>query len=571
MKIRNTFLVFVVLLLSVAQFAVGADDMQRLAIVKKLYQEQNWEEVLRAAQGPADQTADFDYYAGMALAHLERWKEAHDVFSTGARKAPCDARFLTERAGTEYKLADFKAAKRDLRKAMLLDPPDSYPAEFLATIYLLEGNVESALKYWNLVKKPRLAAVEAIPPPRTKKILLDRAVLFSPPGILELDSYLNSDALLENLGEFPVRRIELAPAASSGTEGGDEYKATLRMSERNGWGSSLLYGVISVLRGLPYQTVFPSYYNLRGESINFDSLVRWDAEKRRVTATLALPVFRHPEKRLQVFLDARNENWNLSQTFFGSAVPITDLKIKRYAGGAELHLVESGHWDLTVGAEGISREFRNAPTGAPASAAPFFTDSKSADAWIGAHRSLIRIPERRFTLDGSAEVRAGRNYATGLGAFGSARGELKSRWLPRARGDDYQFVSTLRGGWAFGDVSVDDLYQLGVERDNDLWLRGHSGTFDGRKGNAPLGRRYVLVNSELNKTMYDRAFFRIQLGPFFDTGAVADPSGLFGSQKWLFDAGVQARIRVLGNVSAVLSYGRDVRRGRGVFYGTTVP
>ena len=570
MKIRNTFLVSVVLLVSVAQFAVGADDTQRLANVKKLYQEQNWEEVLRAAQGPADQAADFDYYAGMALAHLERWKVARDVFSTGARKAPRDARFLTERAGTEYKLADFRAAKRDLRKAMRLDAPDSYPAEFLATIYLLEGNVESALKYWNLVKKPRLAAVEAIPPPRTKKILLDRAILFSPPGIVELDAYLNSDALLENLGEFPVRRIELAPVASSGTEAGDEYKATLRMSERNGWGSSLLDGVISVLRGLPYQTVFPSYYNLHRESINFDSLMRWDAEKRRVTATLALPFFRHPEKRLQVFFDARNENWNLSQTFFGSAVPITDLKMKRYAGGAELHLVESGRWDLTVGAEGVSRGFRNVPTGAPASAAPFFADSKTADAWISAHRSLIRIPERRFTLDGSAEVRAGRNYATGLGAFGSARGELKSCWLPRARGDDYQFVSTLRGGRAFADVSVDELYQLGVERDNDLWLRGHSGTLDGRKGNAPLGRRYVLVNSELNKTMYDSAFFRIQLGPFFDNGAVADPSGLFGSQKWLFDAGVQARIRVLGDVSVVLSYGRDLRHGRGVFYGTSV-
>jgi hypothetical protein len=260
----------------------------------------------------------------------------------------------------------------------------------------------------------------------------------------------------------------------------------------------------------------------------------------------------------------------LSQTFFGSAVPITDLKMKRYAGGAELHLVESGRWDLTVGAEGVSRGFRNVPTAALARAAPFFADSKSADAWIGAHRSLIRIPERRFTLDGSAEVRAGRNYATGLGAFGSARGELKSCWLPKARGDDYQFVSTLRGGRTFADVSVDELYQLGVERDNDLWLRGHSGTLDGRKGNAPLGRRYVLVNSELNKTIYDSAFFRIQLGPFFDTGAVADPSGLFGSQKWLFDAGVQARIRVLGSVSVVLSYGRDLRHGRGVFYGTSV-
>jgi hypothetical protein len=111
---------------------------------------------------------------------------------------------------------------------------------------------------------------------------------------------------------------------------------------------------------------------------------------------------------------------------------------------------------------------------------------------------------------------------------------------------------------------------LGVERDNDLWLRGHSGTLDGRKGRAPLGRRYVLLNSEVNKTIYDRAFFRVQLGPFFDTGAIADASGEFGSQKWLFDTGIQARIHILGSVSIVLSYGRDLRNGTGVFYGTSV-
>jgi hypothetical protein len=180
------------------------------------------------------------------------------------------------------------------------------------------------------------------------------------------------------------------------------------------------------------------------------------------------------------------------------------------------------------------------------------------------------VPERRFTLDGLAEGRAGRNYASGLGAFASLNGELKSRWLPKARGDDYEFLSRLRGGDTFGDVPLDQLFQLGVERDNDLWLRGHPGTLDGRKGRAPLGRRYLLLNSELYKTVYDGAFFRVQLGPFFDAGTIADPSGLFGSQKWLFDTGIQARLRVLGSVSVLLSYGRDLRSGTGVFYGTTV-
>jgi hypothetical protein len=172
-------------------------------------------------------------------------------------------------------------------------------------------------------------------------------------------------------------------------------------------------------------------------------------------------------------------------------------------------------------------------------------------------------------MEGTGEVRGGRSYAEGLGAFGSVKGDLSARWLPKARGEDFEFVNRLRGGETFGDVPLDLLYGLGVERDNDLWMRGHDGTVDGRKGNAPLGRRYVLWNSELNKNVYDSGFFRVQVGPFFDTGAVADPSGLFGSRKWLFDTGVQAKVRVLGSVSVVLSYGRDLRNGKGLFYATT--
>jgi tetratricopeptide (TPR) repeat protein len=561
------FVFAVMLLVSVSHRVKAADEAQRLEFVKKLYQQQKWQEVLRQARGSAEQSADFDYYAGMALSRLERWSEARVVFSNGARKAPHDARFLVERAGAEYKLNDFRAAKRDLRAALHLQARDSYVPEFLGTIYLLEGNLEAALKYWNGLEKPRLETVELAPSPKTKKRLLDRAVTFSPPGVLERKLFLQTNALLENLEVFPQWRTELSPAP--GTANGD-YKVTIRMNERASWGSSIVDRAISLLRGLPYETIYPCYYNLHGEAINFDSLLRWDENKRRVAASFSLPLFSQPAKRLRIFFDARDENWNLSRTFAGGPVAITDLNMKRFSGGAELHVVENGRWDLTTGLHSISREFQDVPAGLSGAAAPFFTDGKSVDAWLRAHRTIIRVPERRFTLDGQAEVRAGRNYASGLGAFGSMKGELKSRWMPKARGDDYEFLSSLESGRIFADVPLDELYQLGVERDNDLWLRGHSGTMDGRKGRAPLGRRYVLLNSEVNKTIHDGAFFRVQLGPFFDTGAIADASREFGSQKWLFDTGIQARIRILGSVSVVLSYGRDLRNGTGVFYGTSV-
>ena len=204
--------------------------------------------------------------------------------------------------------------------------------------------------------------------------------------------------------------------------------------------------------------------------MNFDSLLRWDSEKRRVTGSFSFPFRREPSKRLRIFFDARNENWNLSRTFSGGPIAITDLNLKRFSGGAELHVVESGRWDLTAGLEGISREFRNVPAGLARDAASFFTDSKTLDAWLGVHRSLVRLPERRFTLDGEAELRAGRNYAPGLGAFGGVKGELKSRWLPKARGDDYEFLSSLRGGEISGDVSLDACHVSVITRNRINFL-----------------------------------------------------------------------------------------------------
>jgi hypothetical protein len=109
---------------------------------------------------------------------------------------------------------------------------------------------------------------------------------------------------------------------------------------------------------------------------------------------------------------------------------------------------------------------------------------------------------------------------------------------------------------------------LGLERDNDLWLRGHVGTRNGLKGSAPLGRNYFLSNWEIDKTVYNNGLFGIKLSPFLDTGKITDPSGLLGSHVWLVDAGIQLKFSVLG-VGATFTYGKDLRTGNNAFYATT--
>jgi tetratricopeptide (TPR) repeat protein len=544
-----------------AQQPLNARD--RVSAVEKLYAEKKWEETAQLASGPATQSAELDYVRGMALVHLERWQEARDAFSAGQRKAPKDARFLVERAGAEYRMKDLSSAKEDLRKALRLNPKNEYSEEFLGTIYLLEGNLDAALKYWNPLDKPRLARVSVDPEPHVEKELTRGAITFSAPQVLTRESLLTTSARLENLGVFPQLRVELAPAGET------DHAATLHLGERSGWGNSTWGGLVSLLSGAPYQTIYPEWYNIADRAINFSSIARWDAQKRRVFASLSSPVEGRAERVFSVFVDARDENWNLSHTFSGSSRAITDLNLRRLEGGIQLRSVVNGNWSWNAGTGVIGRKFLNEGSGLTSVAAPFFTNSTSLEAWLGVDRTLLRIPERRFKLQGSAESRFGRGFKDNLGPFGTLGGSVRARWFPHARGDDDEIRVQIRSSNMFGDVPLDQLFELGLDRDNGLWLRGHGATTAGKKGRAPLGRRYVLLNSEYNKTLHDGGFFRVQAGPFLDTGKITDPTRVFGDHRWLVDMGVQVKLRVLGSVSVVLSYGRDLRNGQGSFFGTT--
>ena len=554
------FLVAVLILGSPAQS--HSSEQARLTAAQSAFDAGHWGEAALLARGPADQSPELDLLAGLALARLEKWRESKQALEAGFRKAPKDPRFLVELAGIAYKQKDFEAAKKRLREALGRDPEDAYAREFLATIYFLEGNLEAALEYWNPEDKPRLRSVAFSPSLRLEESLRNRALAFNAPQILTGDALLATQSRLDNLGVFSDRRIELHPAESG------NYDLTLRLAERNGWGDSKVEGIVSLFSGLPYATVYPEFYNLGREAVNLTSLARWDSEKRRVSLTLSMPIYGDPRFRLRLYADARNENWNLEQTFRGVGVPLADLNLRRAAAGAEVHSVVNGRWSWSAGAEIANRNFRNlSGHNSPAERA-FFTGATSVAGWLGAQRILLRVPQRRFTLASSAEAKAGREFREGLGPFGTLRGSLRAHWFPRRKGDDYEIEAQIRAGATAGKATLDELFELGVERDNDLWLRGHAGTRDGRKGGAPLGRRFFLANWEVDKNVYENGFFTVKFGPFLDNGAVTDSSGLVGSRRWLWDAGAQSKVRVLGSLTIVVSYGRDLRGGGNVFYGT---
>lgn len=543
---------------ALSQAPLGDDAVSR---VKQMYDEGRWSDVVRNAPASGNAGADLRIYRALALAKLERWDESRQVLEAGAALYPRDARFPIELGGVAYRQSNFSLAKRELHRALRIEPQDEYANNVTGSIYFLEGNLEAALEYWNRANQPKLADLTFEPIPRVDPLILDRVVQFSPGSIWLRDRFLSSQAQLNALGIYSGLFFDLSASPDG------DYDLTIRARERIGLDAMKWESAASLLRGLPYLTVFPEFYRLGRGGANWRSLVRWVDQRRRFFSELSAPLESRPDIRYRVYFDGRNENWNLTKAIAPFTLSLSGLNMETAAFGAEVQFIPSGRWDWKAGAEYSYRKFRNLAS-IPASASPFFTNGSSLGLRVGADRSLVRYPERRFTLDSSASVEIGTFFENPLGRFGRAQGSLTGRWFPQARGDDYALESTVKAGKTLGMVPFDELFTLGFERDNDLWLRGHPGLVNGQKGNAPLGRDYVLANTEIDKIAYRSGLVTVKLGPFLDTGRVYDPSGFFGTRDWLWDTGLQAKIRLLGSLEFVLGYGKDLRTGNNSFFTT---
>jgi tetratricopeptide (TPR) repeat protein len=474
-----------------------------------------------------------DFARGLELARSREIAPARAAFTAGFVKAPQDKRYPLELAGLAYLEKDFTGAKRYLRRALRLDPRDEYGNDFLATLYFLDRNYEAALAYWNRVSKPyiRTTAIEA----GASRLLAERALTFSPSGLLTLENYRQSKTRLDALDLFPFHGVEF--------QAEPEEAFSVRVSARE---RSRKWALLGGLGGLPFQTVHADLDNLDGAGLNFRSLARWDAQKRRAAFSLAAPLRGQPEWRYRFFAEGRSETWNT-----GASLGAEDFRLQKTEAGGEIRAIQSHRFSWSSGLRVSWHGLANL-TGWEEGAALTYRAAAEAD--------LLHMPERRLQVRSSAAWELGRMFTGSRALFSRFESGVHVSWLPQARGEDYAVNARFRAGRSLGRIPFDELYVLGAERDTDLELRGHSGTRFGKKGHAPLARDFLLWNLDLAKTVYGHPLFRVQLGPFVDI-ARAWPN----ANGWMLDPGVQLRLRLPGGVGFRLSYGRNLRTGQGAF------
>ncbi len=549
----------VVLLLVVGCASAQTSGSDSEDILRKLVSEKLWSEAATTCDGMSSRTSDAEHLCGLAFANAGKIESARQAFLRGRNAHPHDARFATDLAGLAFRAKDYPETAKWLLQAERIAPRDSYVNDFLGTVYFLAGNIEASLKYWNRVQRPQIEEVKLEPRPRLDPVLLDRALAISSGSLLTVSEYLTTTARLRATGVFPIISARLDARQDR------NFNFVVSVQERTGFGSGKLDAFLSTFGSAAFQTITPEYYNIGSTGTNIKSLWRWDAEKRRVSAELSAPLKRKAAWRYRLGIDLRNENWNVENFSGAAGSPLGYLNTRRSAGFVEFQSINSGRWSWRTGGEVSYRDYRlvtNQILGGD-----LLADGYELKHSFRADYELLRKPERHYFVATFGATEVGRMWAGTAPVFAKLQGGLRQQWSANSRGDDYEFTHEVRAGRTAGDVPFDELFMLGLERDNGLKMRGHVGTRDGQKGSAPLGRNYFVSNLDFDKNIWGNGLVRFTAGPFLDVGKIGDPLSYLGSRRWLVDTGGQLKLRVLG-VTVTGSYGRDLRGGRNALYAT---
>jgi len=505
--------------------------------------------------------ADADFARGMALAHQKQWQPASSALKAGENLCPAQKRFPEELAGVAFEQKRYPRAAHWLRRALQIDPTDQYANNFAGTVYYLMGNLPAALLYWNRVHRPQIHDLNFDPDLRIRPLILGRAFTFSPHSLLTRRQFETTEARLHGLGIFPAYRIALSPRPDG------SFDADFHAVEQNGFGNSRLQSALSILSGVPYQTIYPSYFNIHRSAINVTSLLRWDSQKRRAWVNVSGPLHDLPQRRWQISFDARNENWAIRRSFTGYAPVLGSLNLQKQAAAFLVTDIVSGRWQWATGAELSHRTYRDVQRGSALNT-NIVLPGTELKYLLSISGKPIDLPQHRLAVTTSAHSQIARLWSQSSSqVFEKLQGSARLRWLPSQNSDRWEITQQVRGGGLLGASPFDELFMLGVERDNNLWLRGDIGVRGGRKGSAPLGTRYLLTNSDFYRRIYSNGLIRIQAGPLFDVGRMAAPTSGLASNRWMFDTGLEARITVLGT-RVLLTWGYDLRTGHNAWFGT---
>lgn len=511
-------------------------------------------------------TASRSLRSALDLAEAGDLTTAKSVLETGAAAYPRDPRFAVELAGIAFLEKRREDAKKLLRRARRLGSHDPYVPEFLGVLYLLDGNVEAALASFNPIGKPILAmdanatGYEGILKPE----LASDATRFPAGRMLTLNDALRARRVAALLDVCGSDRLSLESVAD------DRFHAVFRCAERPSFGSGRIASLFMLARGAAYETTHLHLPNLNKDGWSWNSMLRWDARKKRIWSQTAMPYAGRAGWRLAFDGDAREEQWQMLSS--GTRTVEEAFVYRRQEAGISIAAIVSPRstWENRLSL--ARRTFaRSQMYGMSYGARTLdLTDSSSVRYGHGLNVEIFRNPFRRVRANVDARASFERYFAQRSSVY---RGEtsIALDWQPRAQGDDGRVTARIATGAQHGATPLPEAFTMGLERDGGIPLRGHIGTSGGRKGSALYGDRYFAAGAEIRKNLLRFGIVSFSLIPFVDAGWIRGAERRYDARRMQFDTGVELVAATPGGTEIRLSYAWDLRNQRRSFYTRSDP
>ena len=505
----------------------------------------------------ANRSADEFLYLGIAYGNLKEYPRAEDTLREGSNRFATDPRFHNELAGVYLATREIEKAKSELRKALEIDPQNNYASDLIASIGMSEGEVQSALKYWNQSGRPIIDDILHNYYLNFGSWVVRKAIAFKPDAVLHYADWKTTEARLFQTNNFANVGLEVEATAVP-----DHYAAIVRTTAKSNDRTSLLW---NLLKGGLYDTAYLNYWNAGNAGINFTGTYRWSPDRRLAEARVYIPLPLPGILHMELSNTWRNERWDLTKSI---RTPYLDRgrRLNLRANTIQISAKHIPHYRVEIGG-GFEYTNRAARGDLPELA----TDSRNTGKVF--LETTIRMADGTYQNRLHIEGFAARKSMLGDFNYSGGTAELNNRWTI-SKDTRTSFDWTVKAGTSRGMRPVEDYFVLGMAYRAANLMRGHTVADHGRNGSGPTGSDFVLGNFDIDRRIVTIPMFNSFNIPyiilkgevFLDAAKTWDRTRIFRNSKLLVDSGASLRFETPASSFNVV-YGRSLRDGKGVVYG----
>jgi len=492
---------------------------------------------------------------GTAYRHSRDWQKAEDILEEATERYPDDSRISTELANVYLGAGDIDSARAALQRAIRIDPTNVAAADLIAAVELSEGEVQTALRYWNRSGNPIVNEVLHNTNISFGHWTVKDGNAFQPGHMLTYAQWRTTQLRLFETDIFSNVGIAIEPAPTS-----PKYNPVILTTDKVNDLTNLAFDVV---KGAPWQTSYLNWWDIANSGISLNSSYRWDYNRKRGELQLHAPI---PVPGI-LFLSAtgiwRSERWDVAPVLQNDAGADNRFLFKSTGVRAELKYIPYFRFDFGGGFEYTNRAANgNLPQ-------LYLDSSNSAKAIF---QASFRLSDSRYQNRIHAEGAVARkSFASDLN-YSTATVELNNRFLI-SKDSNTVFNWTLRGGTSDGQLPVEEYFVLGLDMHAGNLLRAHPASEHGHYGNAPMGTSFALSNMDIERRIailplfnsLNLPYLEVKGQIFLDTGQTMDRANIFKEGKLYFDTGAGLKFETPTH-SLNMIYGKSLRDGRNVLY-----